>query len=920
MSQTVITSAFEQLKAQEAANGGIVVLDEFVFANVPDLDITSPIDRSEGLPDAAQIVHRQAVGKTGMVNNNAVVYSVVMGADVGDFDFNWVGLVNKASQVVAMIVHAPTQKKIKTASGKQGNVLTRSFLMEYNGASEQTQIVTPADTWQIDFTARLNGVDERIRRENMDIYGDASFSGDGFLVVASGGKFTVKSGVGYVAGIRAELRFDQNISTDSLPTKVWVDVTWRGTLTSVWADAVKISVAKTLSNYVDNDEQHYVYAIAEINSDGAITDLRKISNNLIEYTGLSKTDGFRWIGKAKSFSELKKILPLYQGQHILLSSFYDGWEAEGKTPIGGGEFVALRGDVEDIPGQIAIVGDGWYWQRLTRVIKISDCGLRKTKRSNVTSLMGEIYDVSEELQKIINFANVNKLPLEADDYDPANPGFEGEGYYITEGLSLEYLSASDPSNDKYTYTGLKNVLGNLVILVNSNTLNPVMTPEGGFVLTNRCATFNGAGKLYRGTLNTACFADRITVRDCSTSGSVPGRAKKVSAILWLSLGFSYTQLTAYGFDGHGVRVFAYDGIAQSTRAEHCGNIDKFAIFSSTYPFADEADESNAITFEEILAHDSYEKSWYIAGSKTSLKRFHDEALTCTVSNPPDPLGIETRNGYGYTSAYFSSVGGQLGTGSFSTFKNATVTPVITLGIVSNNVGTVVTRNARVSVISGDPGPEGGTINTLSNIGGEIRILAGARVTIGYSRSDVLHLLDVDSKVENGGANTTVCYGRLEKFNSGSLTVNTSGYIDGGSCDSLNINANGLNAVNIDKLRCQGDAVISSMKYRSFIKNSWILGTVSSPDNSVYDIENCTIHILELGGKSGLNVNLKGGVFDRATISPGVFLDPVPSFNISLTGFNVPSGGGAIGRKTTDPNTGNTYMCLGGTVWRKITYS
>ena len=102
MSQTVITSAFEQLKAQEAANGGIVILDEFVFANVPGLDITSPVDRGEGLPDASMIVHRQTVEKTGMVNNNAVVYSVVMGADVGDFEFNWVGLVNTANNVVAV--------------------------------------------------------------------------------------------------------------------------------------------------------------------------------------------------------------------------------------------------------------------------------------------------------------------------------------------------------------------------------------------------------------------------------------------------------------------------------------------------------------------------------------------------------------------------------------------------------------------------------------------------------------------------------------------------------------------------------------------------------------------------------------------------------------------------------------------------
>ncbi|WP_156305490.1 phage tail-collar fiber domain-containing protein, partial [Yersinia pekkanenii] len=40
MSQTVITVAFEQWKAQEAATGTLVVLDEFVLAYVPGLDHT----------------------------------------------------------------------------------------------------------------------------------------------------------------------------------------------------------------------------------------------------------------------------------------------------------------------------------------------------------------------------------------------------------------------------------------------------------------------------------------------------------------------------------------------------------------------------------------------------------------------------------------------------------------------------------------------------------------------------------------------------------------------------------------------------------------------------------------------------------------------------------------------------------------
>lgn len=278
MSQTVITTAFEQLKAQQAANGGVLVLDEFVFANIPNLNINDPIDRAESWPAASQIVYRQAVSKTGMVNDNAVVYSVVLGADAGDFEFNWVGLINKASNTVCMIVHAPLQKKIRTASGQQGNVLTRSFLMEYNGASQQTQIISPVDTWQIDFTARLSGMDERQRLENIDTYGEAGFLGDGWLVIKNGNAYTVKHGVGYVAGLRAELLVDQDITVNAKPSKIWVDVCWRGLLTSTWSVVSKITVAPKLENYFDNGEPHYVYAVAEIASDGTIKDLRPSEN------------------------------------------------------------------------------------------------------------------------------------------------------------------------------------------------------------------------------------------------------------------------------------------------------------------------------------------------------------------------------------------------------------------------------------------------------------------------------------------------------------------------------------------------------------------------------------------------------------------------------------------------------------------
>ncbi len=274
MSQTTITLAFEQWKAQQGATGEPVLLDEFVFANVPGLDPDQPVDRNETLPPAEQIVHRQAVSRKGVVNDNAVVHSVVLGADVGDFSFNWIGLLNKASGTLAMIVHAPVQQKLKTAEGQQGNVLTRSFLMEYNGAQAETGINTPAETWQIDFTARMAGMDERQRLENIDIFGAAAFFGDGYLVGKSGNQFYVTKGTGYVAGLRTTLAANLNITVTTRPVKVWLDVCWTGTLTSVWGVQSRITVADNLADYVQNGVQHYVFAVAGIDENGNITDLR----------------------------------------------------------------------------------------------------------------------------------------------------------------------------------------------------------------------------------------------------------------------------------------------------------------------------------------------------------------------------------------------------------------------------------------------------------------------------------------------------------------------------------------------------------------------------------------------------------------------------------------------------------------------
>ena len=283
MSQTVITTSFEQWKARQAVSNEPVLLDEFVFANIPGLDPSLPVSRAEVLPAAGLIVHRQAVTRTGVVNANRVAYSVVLGADTGDFDFNWIGLVNRESNTLAMVVHAPVQQKLKTKAGQQGNVLTRSFLMEYIGAATQTEINTPAETWQIDFTARLSGVDERQRVENTDVYGQAAFFGDGWLVTRSGADYVVNAGVGYVAGLRVVLPANKVITPIARPYRVYVDASFSGQLTSAWQVVAVPVVSASLADYDQGGVHHYVFPVAQVNADGSVTDMRPVAGGVGDY-------------------------------------------------------------------------------------------------------------------------------------------------------------------------------------------------------------------------------------------------------------------------------------------------------------------------------------------------------------------------------------------------------------------------------------------------------------------------------------------------------------------------------------------------------------------------------------------------------------------------------------------------------------
>lgn len=278
MSQ-VITNAFASYWQACLTDEVPVVLDTVVLANIPGLDPEVAISPDDGLPPAAHIVYRQAVDQRGRINNDAVAYTIVMDTRVGDFEFNAMYLINTETDLVGMIVHKGLEAKLKTdeASGQTGNSLVKSMLMEYDRASLATVTTVDASTWQIDYAARLRGLDEDMRALAMPLYGPAWFEGDSFAVFSNAGVFHVRPGEAVVGGLLAMLSDDQIVTPDALPMGVWVDVHRAGALLGAWENHVALVLSKSdLTDYTDGGGyQHHVAQLATLNADSSVTDTRR---------------------------------------------------------------------------------------------------------------------------------------------------------------------------------------------------------------------------------------------------------------------------------------------------------------------------------------------------------------------------------------------------------------------------------------------------------------------------------------------------------------------------------------------------------------------------------------------------------------------------------------------------------------------
>ena len=288
-----ITIAGENLIAKKHGEQKALEVSRFVFALIPGLNPESEVDRASTLPPAAQIVHTAPIQRSGYVTPNQVVYSVMLGSDVGDWDFNWVGL-QTAENVLLAVAYVPVQQKRKNRHPYQvGNNLTRNFMVAFSGAQAMTGITIDASTWQHDFTVRLGGIDERERLHNRDFFGRACFFDSGLQLVKTGNSYQLKPGIAYVEGIRVVQTEPTIINVANVPSKAWLEVA----LQRKGSDMVTTCQVVFGANLVDKTDsagaRHYFVPIADLPNSNTVTDLRlpqPVDVALIEHLALRNGD------------------------------------------------------------------------------------------------------------------------------------------------------------------------------------------------------------------------------------------------------------------------------------------------------------------------------------------------------------------------------------------------------------------------------------------------------------------------------------------------------------------------------------------------------------------------------------------------------------------------------------------------------
>ncbi|MEM5511873.1 phage tail protein [Pseudoalteromonas sp. AS84] len=153
----IMTNAGKSYITTRALQNSGLDVKELVLANIPNLNESAERNPNESMPSTLQIVYRRNIDTSGYVDSNTVAWAVILEQDVGDFDYNWIGLVTEDGTLLA-IDYLPLQRK------RQGvnNVHNRSFVLKFAAAAALARITIPAQSWMFDYSPQIDAINTHL--------------------------------------------------------------------------------------------------------------------------------------------------------------------------------------------------------------------------------------------------------------------------------------------------------------------------------------------------------------------------------------------------------------------------------------------------------------------------------------------------------------------------------------------------------------------------------------------------------------------------------------------------------------------------------------------------------------------------------------------------------------------------------------
>jgi len=253
--------------------------DQILLAYIDGLDTTSTPPADEQIP--AQLADTVAITQYAAPNNDLMLFTALLEAAAGDYQFNWVGLYNSEHDVLIQVSYEPIQSKIATSGQNIGTVQAKTMALQLRGAAAVFDLQTPAQSWQLDFTGRQKSAEDIQRAAMRGVYGSGSYVLTAGAVTKGASVYQVAPGAAMIDGLRVQIpATDTAIAADNAPENypfyIYATVAQSVTAASV-ENTIAIETSQTpLDNHTDQHGQlHARVLLATLDDENTITDTRE---------------------------------------------------------------------------------------------------------------------------------------------------------------------------------------------------------------------------------------------------------------------------------------------------------------------------------------------------------------------------------------------------------------------------------------------------------------------------------------------------------------------------------------------------------------------------------------------------------------------------------------------------------------------